>query len=96
MVCLLLAGSEVAVEAVACGTDPSALWTVEALDCRRLRGGMFFASPPFLLGSFPPVLLELSCSLVDEVAPIVSVKNVLLSCGVFGSRPEIAEAVERK
>ena len=61
-----------------CGSrDPSGLWTGEALGWQCLRGCTFFASPPFLLGSFPPVLLELSCSLVDEVAPIVSVKCIV-------------------
>ena len=56
MVCLLFEGSEVAVEPNACGTDPSALWTGEALGWRCLRGGTIFVSLPFLLGSFPPVL----------------------------------------
>ena len=36
------AGSGVAVEHDACGTDPSALWTGEALGWRRLRDGTFF------------------------------------------------------
>ena len=72
MICLLLAGSEVAVEPDKCGIDPSVHWTGEALGWRRLRGGTFFASLPFPLGSFPPVLLELSRSLVDEMVPSVS------------------------
>ena len=85
MVCLLFAGSEVAVEPDACGTDPSAQWTGEALGWRRLRGGTVFASSPFLLGSFPPVLLELPCPLV---APVVSIKYFLLPCGVVDPRLE--------
>ena len=37
MVCLLFAGSEVAVEPDACGTDSSARWTEDALGWSCLR-----------------------------------------------------------
>ena len=62
MDCQLLGGSEVFVEPDAYCTDASSLWTVKALDGRRLRSGMFIASLPFLIDSFPPVLLE--CTVV--------------------------------
>ena len=75
--------TEVAVQPDACSTDPSALWTGEAPGWRCLRGGTFFASLPFLLGRFPPILRELLCSLVDEMVLILSVKYFLLPCGVF-------------
>ena len=59
MVCLLLAGSEVAWSPMrAAQTLPHIGQGKPWAGARRLRGGTFFASVSFLLGSFPLVLLD--------------------------------------
>ena len=67
------------------------------LNCYSLRWShthfMFFESPPFLFGSFSPVLLELFCSLVslvDEMTPIVSNRVLPVAMWCVRSPPGIA------